>query len=87
MTIAYYLVIGRIIGDDEDTPLTYEFPEPADVNEVMRLYREDMLTQYVDDPDDNDAPMVVVNRVFVSDKPIVECWNCAHGTVWGGQHG
>lgn len=81
----YFLVTGRILGDDEDTPRIYELPSPSDVNDAYRIYAAEMRDEYIEamiesgEKIDRDIE-VFVNSIFISAAPIEEVWNYAVGS-------
>lgn len=79
----YYLVTGRMIGDDEDTTLTYDANsrDAAVAAYIEELWEKEKVLGY-SDPGEPDAEWrarleangegVVINGVFVSYAPIME---------------
>lgn len=85
MTATYFLVTGRIIGDDEDTTKSYRLDAFGDCNDAIRLYTADMKDEYIEaaiesgeEPDPEIE--VFVNSIFMSHTPIEEVWNFAVGS-------
>jgi hypothetical protein len=70
----HYLAIGRIIGDDEDTPLHLSGGMTRD--DVLSEFREYMLglEGLTDDghTQELEGIEIVLNQVFVSEAPIEE---------------
>lgn len=78
MTIAYYLVTGRICGDDEDTALTFE-SDCDDIDEVIRIFVASMKDSYIEAASESGEEVdpdveVFVNYVYCSDRPILPAY-------------
>lgn len=80
----YFLIVGRILGDDEDTRITYHCET---VQQACREYRSDMYgMENLGDEEierlEGNGEGVFINQAFVSDAPIEDVYPaCPKDTV------
>lgn len=64
-TVAYYAVTGRIIGDDEDTVVSFD--HPCSVTQAREMFFAHLRKE---DSDGFDSAESVINSVLWSNSPI-----------------